>query len=240
MKSGIIKRITGGDSFFARGCNQDGGSLELTFKTIMVCNRIPDVANVDQALINRFVIMPFLGVWTDTAPEKEEDQFKMRKFKIDPFFEAKIPELARGLLWIMVDYYKFYAEEGLKNRPKIIQEYLKKHWEDNDCYIQFISERIVQAYKDNDKKEIDTDKYLSASDIHQDFTRWFKTYFPGQNGPSLAQMRDDMCMSGRLGPQAKRGNWCGIMLKQDATDLSKIGIQVSSSSAAGPKSITNI
>ena len=218
MKGGIIKRITGGDRIFTRALNENGGSMEMTFKTIMICNRIPDIVNVDKALMNRFVIMPFLGVWNDAAPEKEEDQFKMRNFKIDPFFEAKIPDLARGLLWIMVQYYTYYAEEGL-NFPPIVQEYIKKHWEDNDFYLQYIAERLTHAYKDGDKKEINSEVTLSASEIFQDFARWFKTYYPGTFVPSLAQMKADLCMSGRLGPQVKRGNWTGIQIKQVHTQL---------------------
>lgn len=222
MKGGVIKRITGGDRIFTRALHDNGGSMELTFKTIMICNRIPDIVNVDKALINRFVIMPFLGVWNDTAPEKEEDQFKMRNFKIDPFFEAKIPDLARGLLWIIVDYYKHYSEEGL-SFPAIVKEYIKKHWEDNDYYLQFISEKIVHAYKDGDKKEIDTDVYSSSSDIYPHFLRWFRDYYPGQIVPTMAQMKSDLSMSGRLGPQAKRGNWCGIKIKINVPELPGAG-----------------
>jgi phage/plasmid-associated DNA primase len=212
MKGGMIKRITGGDRIFTRALHDNGGSMELTFKTIMVCNRIPDIANVDKALIRRFVIMPFLGTWCDDCPEKEDDQFRMRKFKIDPFFETKIPELAKGLLWIIVQYYTHYAEEGLKF-PAIVEEYIKKHWEDNDWYLQFIAEKIEYAYKDGDKKEIDTDAKLNASDIYKEFKVWFREYYPGMLVPSLAQMTSDLTMSGRLGPQGAKRNWLGIKLR---------------------------
>jgi hypothetical protein len=32
-------------------------------------------------------------------------------------------------------------------------------------------------------------------------------------------MKADLCMSGRLGPQVKRGNWTGIQIKQVHTQL---------------------
>jgi phage/plasmid-associated DNA primase len=229
MKGGIIKRITGGDRIFTRSLNENGGSMEMTFKTIMICNRIPDIVNVDKALINRFVIMPFLGVWNDTAPEKEEDQFKMRNFKIDPFFEAKIPELARGLLWIIVHYYTYYAEEGLQF-PPIVKEYIKKHWEDNDYYLQFIAEKISYAYKDADKKIVDEDSLLAASDIYPHFLKWFRDYYPGLPVPTMAQVKADLCMSGRLGPQMKR-SWVGIKVKMPIPELPGGGAGASAKSA---------
>ena len=215
MKGGIIKRITGGDRIFTRGLHENGGSMDLTFKTIMVCNRIPDIANVDKALINRFVIIPFLGTWCDDAPETEDEQFRQRKFKIDYNFDAKIPALAQGLLWVMVQYYQHYANEGLAF-PDIVKEYIKRHWEDNDYYLQFIAEKLEYAYKDADKKEINTGASLSVQDMYQIFSRWFKDYYPGLSVPTANQVKADMEMTGRLGPQPKRGQWLGIQIKQSA------------------------
>lgn len=225
MKGGIIKRITGGDRIFTRGLHENGGSMELTFKTIMVCNRIPDIANVDKALINRFVIMPFLGTWCEDAPETEEEQFQQRKFKMDPFFEAKIPELARALLWVMVQYYKYYAEEGL-SFPPIVREYIKRHWEENDYYLQFISENIEYAFKDAEKKEVNTNVSITVQDIYRVFTRWFKDFYPGMAIPTAAQVKSDLEMTGRLGPQVKRGHWMGVQIKQSSLvpQLGNLGI----------------
>lgn len=218
MKSGIIKRITGGDRIFTRALHENGGSMELTFKTILVCNRIPDIAGVDAALMRRFVIMPFLGQWLDDAPQTEEEQFRMRTFKNDPFFESKIPELAKAMIWILVNYYHYYANEGLPF-PRIVREYIEKHWQDNDFYLQFISERIDTVYKDVDKKEVDIDVTLSAAEVYPFFNRWFKDYYPGVQVPTAAQFRSDISMSGRLGPQPKRGVWLGVKLRVAASEL---------------------
>lgn len=225
MSSGMIKRLTGGDRIFTRALHDNGGSMELTFKTIMVCNRIPTIASVDKATINRFVIMPFLGSWAEDAPETEEEQFKMRKFKMDPFFEAKIPELAKALMWISVQYYSYYANEGLA-LPQIVKDYIKKHWDDNDHYLQFIAEKIDYAYKDGDKKEINTDVAMTAQELYKFFTPWFKDYYPGVTVPTLAEFRDDISMSGRLGPQPKRGVWLGLKMKNIVPDLGNMGVHM--------------
>ena len=212
LGSGTIKRITGGDRIFVRLLHDNGGSMELTFKTIMVCNRIPDIANVDKALIRRFVIVPFQGVWSHDAPDDEEDQFKLGLFKTDEHFENKIPDLARGLLWLMVRYYPYYAQEKL-NFPPVVKEAIERHWQDNDPYLNFISEKIDYVYKDTDKKEINTDVFLSTTDLYPVYSQWFKQNYPNRNAPTLPQVKSDMSMSGRLGPQSKRGNWSGIKVK---------------------------
>lgn len=218
MKSGIIKRITGGDRIFTRKLNENGGSMEMTFKTIMICNRIPDIANADKALINRFVIFPFLGTWTDSAPDDIEEQFKQRKFKMDHFFDSKIPDLARALIWVCVQYYKYYAEEGL-TFPGIIKDYIKKHWEDNDPYLQFIADRLEYAYKDKDKKEIDYDSTLTANDLYPFFKRWYQDNYPGVQVCNIPQFKSDMCMDGRLGNQPVKNCWLGVKLKNIVPEL---------------------
>jgi phage/plasmid-associated DNA primase len=199
--------------------------MEMTFKTIMICNRIPDIANADKALINRFVIFPFLGTWCEDAPEDIEEQFRQRKFKLDPFFDGKIPELARALIWVCVQYYSYYANEGLPF-PDIIKEYIKKHWEDNDPYLQFISERLEYAYKDKDKKEVDTEVTIGASEMYPFFKTWYKDYYPTVSPPTLAQFKSDMCMDGRLNIQPKKGLWIGIKMKNIIPDLAGAGIKI--------------
>jgi hypothetical protein len=76
-----------------------------------------------------------------------------------------------------------------------------------DFYIQFIEETIVKTGNEED--------VLSSSDIYQQFDRWLKIHYPATRRPSLAQMKADLLMSGRLGPQERRGIyvWIGYRLK---------------------------
>ena len=216
MNSGEIGRINGYCPIYKLLLN-DGrignyGRTELTCKTVMLSNRIPDIANVDKALINRFTIFPFLGTYTNDAPEDIEEQFKVGKFKIDEDFETKIPELAKGLLWLMVQYYPIYVQEKLEF-PSIVKEIIEKHWEDNDPYLKFIPEKLEYVYKDEEKKEINIDVTLSTTDLYPVFSMWFKQNYPNRNVPTLPQVKSDLCMTGRLGRQPKRGIWCGIRIK---------------------------
>jgi phage/plasmid-associated DNA primase len=205
-----VKSIIGGDRMFCRLLRDNNYSFP--FKTIMVSNRIPDVANVDKAIINKFTIFPFLGTYTNDAPDDIEEQFKLGKFKIDEHFDAKIPELAKGLLWLMVQYYPIYAQEKLEF-PSIVKEMIEKHWQDEDPYLKFITEKVEYVYKDEEKKEIDIDVTLSTTDLYPVFSAWFKQNYPNRNVPTLPQVKADLMMSGRLGLQFKRGIWGGIRIK---------------------------
>jgi phage/plasmid-associated DNA primase len=220
LESGLIKRFSGTDRMcFIRSLENKRDVTNLTFnKIIMVCNRIPDISNIDKALIRRFVILPFLGTWSHDTHENIEDQFKFRRFKIDKNFEHKIPNLAKGLLWMMVRYYPFYTRERLEF-PLVVQDAIEEHWRKNDPYLLFIEEKIEHSYKDIDKKEINTDTNLSMTDLYPVFKEWFKQNYPNRNVPTLPQVKDDLQMSGRLGRQSKRNNWSGIRIKGIITDL---------------------
>ncbi len=81
-----------------------------------------------------------------------------------------------------------------------------------DLYIQFIKDNIEYIYKDNDKKEIDNDILISVHELYVKFKLWYIEKFSKGN-VGLFEFSDDISMSGRLGPQSKRGFWSGIRIK---------------------------
>lgn len=210
FKSGAIKRQTGGDRFFARNCNENGGSITATHKTILMCNRIPNT-NADKATINRFNILPFLSTWVDDPPKTTAEQYRLRLFKKEQFFENRIPALSHAFGWLMVQYYPKYAQEGLKP-PVIVQNYIKHHWEERDAYVGFITERVVEAYKDREKVERDLDATLSAGEMYPAFKQWYRDQYPGLTLPTASRFKEEMCGKNRLGPQAENRRWIGVRL----------------------------
>jgi phage/plasmid-associated DNA primase len=212
LKGGAIKRFTGGDRFFARFLNDNGGSVEAFFKLIFMCNRIPNIPNADSAVMDRFLIIPYLSTWSDNAPDDEVEQYKTRTFKKDPFFERKIPDMAKAMGWIMVQYFPLYAEEGI-TPPQIVKEYTTRHWEEHDTYISYIHERITTAWKDPATQLVrDDNATLSASNLFGDFRRWFTSYYPGVQVPNQQRLRDELIMPKRLGPQNGKRQWLGIKI----------------------------
>lgn len=172
MNKGIVKRFTGGDSFFARLCNKDGGDIIATFILILICNKPPVIPKADKATKNRTRIFPYLSNWVENAPDDEEEQFRRRKFKMDKNFDKQLPVMAPAFLWLMVQHYPYYATEGLKD-PKVVTEYTQNYWRDNDIYAQF----------SNDVIKITDPQYtkVSLGEVYTAFKYWYKEAFPGLN-----------------------------------------------------------
>ena len=148
FKGARIKKITGGDSFYARSCNEDGGTIETSFKPVMVLNLVPDITGMDEATRNRFTMVPFEGRWLTADEAKEsnltedmEEQIKIKTYRMDNRFEDNIPRLAAALLWMAVFYYKKYREEGHDN-PPYIKKWMNDYWKHHDPYIAFITEKL--------------------------------------------------------------------------------------------------
>jgi hypothetical protein len=118
----MIRRLILDERKFNCRCKtlNESNHIRTNFKTVMVTNYL----EVDPELKKHICYIPFLGVYTNDAPEDTEEQFKVGKFKIEENFDCNIPELAKGLLWIMVKYYEIYVKEKLEP-PKIIESILE-------------------------------------------------------------------------------------------------------------------
>lgn len=243
IKGPRVKRVTGGDSYFARNCNQDGGSIETSFKPIMVLNVVPDITGMDEATKNRFCMIPFECRWLKPEeidkleypfPEDVEEQIKLKTFVMDEKFEDQIPRMAGALLWLSVYYYRIYLQTGLKT-PPYVQKWMNEYWKRNDSYTSFIAERLEQAtisreckeckekeidckVCNNSKfvKEIDMEKSITATELFPEFKRWFFETYPNKKKDQFPDKKKFVTiMSGKdkLKKQHNR-RWWGISLRR--------------------------
>ena len=243
FKGARIKKITGGDSFFARSCNEDGGSIETTFKAIMVLNIVPYISGMDEATRKRFTMIPFEGRWL--APEEDpdltdniEEQIKLKTYKMDDRFEDNIPRLARALLWLSVNYYKKYRSEGL-DTPPYIQKWMDDYWKQHDPYLRFIAEKLenpkvvttcngctispdencINCAGKGKYETIDATKSLTASEIYPEFKRWLRENHPDIQLVPQSKLSDILSNKDKLGKRRDR-RWWGVSLrKPDVAEL---------------------
>lgn len=217
FKNGTLKELTGGDSFFCRMLNDNGGMIQAMFKLFLMCNKVPLIPNSDKAVKNRLRIVPFLSTWVDNAPPTEQEQFKCKMFQKDPFFEKQIPELAPAFMWILVKYFEKYIEEKLQE-PQIIKDHTEEYWKDNDLYQQFISEKIkpAQVTRSDGKMEADINATLTFNEVLAEFKFWFTETF-GRGNSSNVKMPDRGSikyeLTQRLGKIGKNG-WVGVKIEQ--------------------------
>lgn len=215
LKTGVLKEMTGGDRFFARFLNENGGEIEPMFTLHMQCNNIPMIPQCDKAIKNRVRVLPYLAEFVKDPPKTPDEQFKQRKFLMDPFFEAKIPEMASAFLFYCINMYKVYRREGLKD-PALVVEHTDKYWEDNDLYSQFIKENLEKAYKTSSPSArgnapLDDTAYISLADLYTRFKDFHREFYGNMKTPDRQVFRNEMEV--RLTKSLNR-KYYGVRFKQ--------------------------
>jgi len=207
MHKGIIKRLTGGDAFYARLLNENGGDIEMTFKIIMITNDIPAVKDPDDAIRDRFKIFPHLGKWIDNPPPEEEQMEEygyVKFFKKDVNFEHRLSVLAPAAAWIFTQYYPVYCKDGLEV-PQIVKDHTEEYWKNNDIYGLFIQECIADVFISEGVRDLSVS--VTMSEIYDEFKLWFKSAFPNKESASRPQLKNELTL--RWGESPKNG-WIGI------------------------------
>lgn len=190
---GILKELSGNDTFFARGLYKEGQDINPMFKLILVCNEPPSLTYSDKATWNRIKLIPFESTFTDEAPENYEEQLLVKKFPKDPKFKDKIP--------LMIEPLAFYLLRRLKDKPLIQKIPLKvtlateNYRQKNDVFKQYISEWI----------EFKEGAFCNQQEMYQSFRDWFKESFPDHSCPDKNEFIEYFI---RLwGPMNSRQGW---------------------------------
>lgn len=219
MKKGFIKEMTGGDSFFQRGLYSEGGDIVSTFTLFLQCNKIPSFHNADRAITKRTSIFPFDSTWVADPPADPEEQFRTRTFGIDPQFEKKIPGMAPALLWIMVQYYPHFVNEGLKE-PQSVIERTKKYWRENDIYAEFTQD-CIRPVLDANGQPSPYDK-VSLHEVYTAFRKWYRDTYPSARMLDRSIVRSNLVASwGNL----RQNFWFGIKIVDPDDDLDINGVE---------------
>lgn len=228
MNKGLIKGLTGGDSYFARMLHENGRDIVATFILILVCNAIPLIPRPDRATKSRLEIFPFLSMFVpaNSARETFEEQMQERRFPMDYNLEDKMSRFASAFLWIMVQWYEQFLDEGIGFHPEV-EQIKNEYWENTDVFHQFIGAKIIAA--DTTEEETgriipDPTKFTSMTDIYDCFQRWYAISYPGTKPFTRSMLKSELTV--RFGRQMEGPGWYGIQLnEQEGNSISYVGKQ---------------
>lgn len=175
---GMLKELSGNDTFFARGLYKEGAEITPMFKLALICNETPKLPYNDKAAWNRIRVIPFESVFTSNAPETVEEQLALKRFPKDPHFSDKIPRMVEAFAWFLLERYHV-KPRVLKEPPKVMfatQSYQKK----NDVFQQYIDELII--HKEGTS--------ILLNDMYATFKDWFRESIPHGSLPTKQEVGD--------------------------------------------------
>ena len=116
---GVIKEMTGNDSFWARNLYDKGSDIKPMFTLILMCNEPPKVPAHDEATWNRIRVIPFESCFPKSdnprkhVPHDLLEQRKLKVFPRDSHLEDRIEEFVNPLTWLLLERFKTYYKEGI-------------------------------------------------------------------------------------------------------------------------------
>lgn len=164
---GIMKNLSGNDTFFARGLYSDGGDIKPMFKLIFICNKLPDINSSDKATWNRIRVIPFESTFTRNPPEDIEEQKKLKIFPMDEDFSSKIPHMLEPLAWYLLNFRKNIKKEIFE--PEKVKIATKEYREENDYITIFIDESFAK----------DENSIISMNEVYSLYKGWHKDNMAG-------------------------------------------------------------
>lgn len=210
INCGILKYLSGNDSFYARDLferGKDGREIKPLFKLSFVCNKLPRMKNPDKAVWNRCRVLPFEATFCrqdDPAPEKYEEQLKQKRFPMDKHFAKKIPKMVEAFAWILLQHRQKRTHIV---EPDKVREATRMYQKQNDIYRQFIDEDLTE-----DPKSI-----LSLAELYNMFKEWYRNSLPGQNVPVKNEVEEYFI---RMWGHPKKGKkWSGYRKRGLEDDL---------------------
>jgi len=211
LNIGELKKLSGGDSYWARDLFEKGKSTREVFPMFtltFICNKLPKLKYSDQATWNRIRVIPFESTFVppgEPCPETFEEQLRDKRFPMDREFKDKIPGMVQAFAWYML---KWRQNILVRIEPDKVKEATAIYRKQNDIYRQFVEENII-----DDNRET-----LDLSSLYTEFKDWFKETFPHMSLPNKNEVREYF---ENLWGEADRGcpKWQGFRIRSLQDDV---------------------
>lgn len=207
---GILKNLSGNDSFYARDLfekGKEGREIIPMFKLFFICNKLPKLKYSDKAVWNRIRVIPFESTFCrpdDPAPDTYEEQLKQKRFPMDKDFTRKIPDMVQAFAWVLLQHRLTMKDRVEPEKVRIATAVYRK---ENDIYRQFIEECIAE----------DEDKILSLTELYTHFKDWFRDSLPHHNLPIKNEVEEYFA---RIWDEPDKGKkWKGYRIRTLQDDI---------------------
>ena len=178
ISSGTLKALTGNDSYWARDLFQKGKEtreIQPMFKLHMICNKLPNIKDGDQATWNRIRVIPFESTFKleNECPQDINEQIAQKIFPMDKNFTRKIPTMIQPLAWYLIQRWRTNRKlEPIE--PEKVKVATDIYMKENDMYVQFEQQCVFTV----------PDSKLRPATLYSHFKEWFREEYPSQSIPA--------------------------------------------------------
>jgi len=171
------------------------------------CNKLPKLRQSDKATWNRLRVIPFESTFVEPGqpcPETFEQQILEKRFPMDKTFSYKIPSMLSVFAWYLLEWRKRIKS---KDEPIKVKEATEIYKKQNDLYLQFINERIIECEK----------SIIILNEIYLDFKEWYREGWSKISVPIKNELKD--YLDKKWGESSRCGKWKGYRLRTLDDDI---------------------
>lgn len=170
LRTGILKQYTGGDTIIARELFKAPITFKLQGTMLMCCNDLPAVTSIDGGTWRRIRVIDFRSRFC-------ENPVKSNEFKIDKDIKKKIQIWKPYFMSILINWYKKYLEEGMKE-PEEVTKATAKYKVDNDRCNEFFDQCLEES-----------EKFESIKTIYTRFQQWWINNYTNTKVPDIRELK---------------------------------------------------
>lgn len=204
LNVGIMKEITGNDSFMVRGLFSDPIEIKPQIKFFLACNQLPAVPSIDGGTWRRLRVIGFDSKFVET-PEKSNE------YLIDNTLKQKIKEWAPMFIsYLIYLYVNEYKKLAYLSEPDAVKYSTNSYKMENDHFTEFFNNRIEVTANKKDS--------ISVKTMYENFKEWFKLSHEGGRIPVHSEL--NKFLNEKIG-EPKYQKWKGykfINYNEDETD----------------------
>ena len=165
LKNNTLKELSGGKQINARGLYSKNTETILHCTNIILCNDIPSLDNVDNAISKRLIVAEFRSLFLTTDEIKKLPVDTPHLYEVNTYYKENefILNSRLPFLHLLLEYYVQFKSEGyvLKNLPKSISDMSKAYLSESDDFLNWFNEQYTKTESLND--------HVSMKDIYDDF-----------------------------------------------------------------------
>jgi len=154
IQVGLMKELTGNDKIQARALYGAPVEFYPQFKTLLACNKLPEIPSTDGGTWRRIRVVPFEMNFVDVPVEPNER-------KKDPDLRRNMETWHQPFMSMLVEYNRRIKVEG-NSEPKKVTEQTNQYQQKSDLVLEYLNDRI--EYSEEFK--------VLASDVYDDFKWW--------------------------------------------------------------------
>jgi phage/plasmid-associated DNA primase len=205
----VVKELSGNDDILSRALFKMPIVFSPQWKLFVFTNHLLEAPAEEKAYWNRQKVIDHESTFSFDAPLVVEDQFRMKVFPRDPFFDRKLVAMAEPLLWCLIQWYKIFKEEGLKPPARVVEATNAAKMR-NDIYMQYIRSSLDNGTQHD---------VITVDSMYEDFKGWHNSAGVRSGIPTRFEFEDEMSKVGHLGNRPIGQKWLGIKFRQKITQL---------------------